>query len=103
MLILAGLCLTAGGCLERQMTITSQPEGALVYVSDVEVGRTSEHHKKGDVHRAEIHVRLPGKVVYVESSDRDLYVAINQARKEAEREIVDYKDSYDSQKKGQKA
>jgi hypothetical protein len=39
-LILAGLCLTAGGCLERQMTITSQPEGALVYVSDVELGRT---------------------------------------------------------------
>jgi hypothetical protein len=39
-LILAGLCLAAGGCLERQMTITSQPAGALVYVSDVEVGRT---------------------------------------------------------------
>jgi hypothetical protein len=29
-----------GGCLEREMTITSQPPGALVYVSDVEVGRT---------------------------------------------------------------
>jgi hypothetical protein len=39
-LILAGLCLMVGGCLERQMTITSQPAGALVYVSDVEVGRT---------------------------------------------------------------
>lgn len=39
-LLLAGLCLTAGGCLEREMTITSQPPGALVYVSDVEVGRT---------------------------------------------------------------
>ena len=28
------------GCVEREITITSQPEGALVYVSDVEVGRT---------------------------------------------------------------
>jgi predicted ATPase len=28
------------GCVERELTITSQPEGALVYVSDVEVGRT---------------------------------------------------------------
>jgi len=28
------------GCVEREMTITSQPEGALVFVSDVEVGRT---------------------------------------------------------------
>jgi hypothetical protein len=39
-LLLAGLCLTLGGCLEREMTITSEPAGALVYVSDVEVGRT---------------------------------------------------------------
>jgi hypothetical protein len=28
------------GCVERELTITSQPEGALVYVSDREVGRT---------------------------------------------------------------
>jgi hypothetical protein len=28
------------GCVEREITITSEPEGALVYVSDVEVGRT---------------------------------------------------------------
>jgi len=29
-----------GGCLEREMIISSQPPGALVWVSDVEVGRT---------------------------------------------------------------
>jgi len=28
------------GCVEREMTITSEPAGALVYVSGVEVGRT---------------------------------------------------------------
>ncbi len=28
------------GCVERELKITSQPEGAIVYVSDVEVGRT---------------------------------------------------------------
>lgn len=31
---------TVCGCIEREMTITSEPDGALVYVSDVEVGRT---------------------------------------------------------------
>jgi hypothetical protein len=40
----ATVCLTASlaiaGCVERELYITSQPEGALVYVSDVEVGRT---------------------------------------------------------------
>ena len=37
------LCLVlaaVGGCVEREMTITSEPEGALVFVSDVEIGRT---------------------------------------------------------------
>ena len=29
-----------GGCVEREMTITSEPAGALVFVSDTEVGRT---------------------------------------------------------------
>jgi len=36
LLLAAGL----GGCLEREMHITSEPEGALVIVSDVEKGRT---------------------------------------------------------------
>ncbi len=30
----------AGGCVERELTITSEPPGALVLVSDKEVGRT---------------------------------------------------------------
>jgi len=36
-------CLGAAlvsGCVEREMTITSEPEGALVFVSDREMGRT---------------------------------------------------------------
>jgi len=38
--IIVGLALSVSGCLEREMTITSKPSGALVCVSDVEVGRT---------------------------------------------------------------
>ncbi len=38
--LVAALALTFGGCVEREMHITSDPDGALVYVSDVEVGRT---------------------------------------------------------------
>jgi len=34
------LAATPIGCVERTMTITSDPTGALVYVSSVEVGRT---------------------------------------------------------------
>ncbi len=38
--IVAILCVSVAGCVERDLTITSQPEGALVYISDIEVGRT---------------------------------------------------------------
>ncbi len=34
------LAACMGGCLERKMHITSEPEGALVIISDVERGRT---------------------------------------------------------------
>jgi hypothetical protein len=32
--------LASSGCVERELSITSSPPGAIVYVSDVEVGRT---------------------------------------------------------------
>ena len=32
--------LLAGGCVERVVTITSEPPGALVYLNDREIGRT---------------------------------------------------------------
>jgi putative sigma-54 modulation protein len=59
---------------------------------EVEVGKTTNHHQKGDIFRAEVHVRLPGKLVYAEAVHDDLYTAINDAKKEAERQIIDYKE-----------
>jgi hypothetical protein len=40
LLMVAGTGAVLGGCLERRMTITSEPPGATVRVNDVEVGRT---------------------------------------------------------------
>ncbi len=34
------VALLAGGCVERKLNITSEPAGAIVRISDVEVGRT---------------------------------------------------------------
>ena len=40
--ILAGcvLVLAMAGCVKRTLTVTSEPSGALVYVSSTEIGRT---------------------------------------------------------------
>lgn len=39
-LILTALLLATGCGVERSMTITSEPDGALVYLNDKEIGRT---------------------------------------------------------------
>jgi ribosomal subunit interface protein len=59
--------------------------------AEVEVGMTTKHHKKGPIFRAEVHVRLPGKLVYSESEDLNLYTAIVAAKRDAERQIASYK------------
>lgn len=38
--LLALLCLCSVGCIQRTISITSDPTGALVYLNDQEVGRT---------------------------------------------------------------
>ena len=62
---------------------------------EVEIGRTTSHHKSGDVFKAEINIDIPGgKQVYVIAEERDLYAAIDVARDEAERSIVSRKNKY---------
>lgn len=39
-LVLAGAAGAMGGCLERRIAITSEPDGAIVWINDQEVGRT---------------------------------------------------------------
>ncbi|HTK04893.1 MAG TPA: ribosome-associated translation inhibitor RaiA [Candidatus Eisenbacteria bacterium] len=59
--------------------------------AEVEVGRTTKHHKKGELYRAEVHVRLPGKLVYAEALNKDLYAAIGAAVREASGQVASYK------------
>ena len=59
---------------------------------DVEIGKTTGHHKSGEIFRAEIHIRQPGiKDIYAVAEESDLYAAIDVVRDEAEREIVSSK------------
>ncbi len=58
----------------------------------VDVGKTTKHHNKGDVFRAEVNVTVPHKVVRSEAVSDDLYKAINEAKEHAKRELVTYKE-----------
>lgn len=47
---------------------------------DVELGKTTSHHNKGDIFRAEIHIVGAGKNIYASSEKSDLYAAIDDVR-----------------------
>ncbi len=61
-------------------------------VVNVEVGKTTNHHKGGDVYKAEIDVRGAGATFFVQSETDDLYTAIDDAKEELVRELTSNKD-----------
>ena len=57
----------------------------------VEVSRTTRHHQKGNIFRAEAQMRLPGKGLRAESERDDLKLAIAEVKDELQRELKKYK------------
>ncbi|OGZ28852.1 MAG: ribosomal subunit interface protein [Candidatus Nealsonbacteria bacterium RIFOXYD1_FULL_39_11] len=49
---------------------------------NVEVGRTTKHHKSGDIFRAEIHITANGQEYYSVAETEDLYAAIDEVKDE---------------------
>lgn len=59
---------------------------------EVEVGKTSNHHKSGDIFRAEARISFKGQEIYVVAEKDDLYASIDEMRAKAERECTTEKD-----------
>lgn len=71
---------------KRLSTITKYTEGASQIA--VEIGKTTMHHRNGEVYRAEVNVVTPlGKQYRAVSEKMDLYEAIDDIRAEIVREI----------------
>ncbi|MBA3733187.1 ribosome-associated translation inhibitor RaiA [Patescibacteria group bacterium] len=59
---------------------------------EVEIGKSTNHHKSGDIFKAEVNITQPDiKQVFVVAEEADLYTAIDIVRDEAERAIVSRK------------
>jgi ribosomal subunit interface protein len=65
-----------------------QDEDVLV---NVEVGRTTKHHKSGDIFRAEIQIVMDGQTYYAVSETEDLYSAIDEVKDEIAHELASKK------------
>lgn len=57
------------------------------FMCDIELAKTTNHHNKGDIFRAEIHIVGKGKDLYASAEDQDLYAAIDTVRDDIIREV----------------
>ncbi len=62
-----------------------------VVTTVVEVGKTTKHHKSGDVFRAEVRMSGGGVSLYVSKEADDLYTAIDLVEDEVARKIISTK------------
>lgn len=59
---------------------------------DVEVGKTTQKQKKGDIYFCEVNVSVPRKLLRFRHEYSDLSKAINEAKKGIQLEIKKYKE-----------
>lgn len=57
-------------------------------MAQVEIGKTTAHHKQGDVFRAEINIRLSGRTVRAVEELDDLYAALDKVKDDLVRQIT---------------
>ena len=59
--------------------------------AQVEVGKTTQHHHKGEVFRAEMNLHMSGHDVYATAENEDLYAAVDEMKDILSRELRNYK------------
>ena len=59
---------------------------------DLEVELTTHHHLKGEIYRAEINLNLPGELLRVEKTEKQLFKAIDKVKDHVARLIIKYKE-----------
>jgi len=77
--------------VEEKMQVLTQYMDSLLE-ADVWVGKTSNHHQKGDVFECKINLSYPGGVFRGESNGDDLYNTIMAAKKIVKEQIIQHKE-----------
>ena len=59
----------------------------------IEIEKTTRHHQKGEIFRAEANLRVPVKgVLRVEKTEKDIYKAIDKVKDHFKEELIRYKE-----------
>jgi len=73
--------------VHKRMSKVSDFLGSDGFLIAVEVGKTTKHHKQGDVFRAEVKVSGAGQNFYAVKEGPDLYASIDEVKDEVIHEI----------------
>ena len=60
---------------------------------EIEVGKTTAHHHKGDIFRAEVNLAVPKKILRAEAETDDLYKSITAVKEKLKIELIKYKET----------
>jgi|SRR3989344_2382554 len=77
------------GRLERML---GRVDAASSLHIDIELGRTTHHHHKGKIFRAEVHIPLGKHSVYAAAECEELYAGIDQCVSAAKRQLEKIKE-----------
>lgn len=77
-------------CREKLAGLDKLLAGDESVFMDVELGKTTRHHKQGEVFRAEMNLRTAGRSFRSEAVAEDLYAAIDEVRDELSSEVKRY-------------
>lgn len=76
---------------KKVLTLEKYLEASEGVVAQVEVGKSTNHHKSGDIFRAEVHIIGSGLDLYAMSEQADLYAAIDLVRDEINQKVINLK------------
>ena len=55
--------------------------------ADVELAKTTKHHQSGDIFKAEVNLKVPGRLIRAVAEEWDLRIAIDAVKDNLQREI----------------
>ena len=74
--------------LGKRLLKVEEKSGGDSVLARIEVGRTTQHHNKGEIYRAELTLEIPGEPnLRAVATEEDLHRAIDVVKEEVEREL----------------
>ncbi len=79
--------------VQKKMDMLDKYFGDIQVINaDFEVERTTHHHNKGEIYRAEANIEVPGELLRVEKTEKVLFKSIDKVKDHLTRSIRRYKE-----------